>query len=111
MNNAQLPENPLEEEVKTDIRPLLREKITKLTEIIEALSNISQSSYWNVLRENEFDSDLHTLISRLEKEKDTIEIYRLQGRIEQARRYELVDLLQARRAELERIKDKLNANY
>lgn len=107
MNNAKLIENVLEEEKEVDVLPIFREKATKLTEIIEALSNISQSSYWTVLRQHEFDGELQNLVSRLEKEKDTVEIFRLQGEIKRAKKYDLEKLLLQRRQELETVKSKL----
>lgn len=107
MNNAQLIGNTLEEEKVVDIRPLLRERVTQLTEVIEALSSISQSSYWQVLKQYEFDGDVQNLTNQLEKETDTIKIFRLQGEIKRAKKYDLVELLQQRRKELEVIRKKL----
>lgn len=112
MNNSKLIENVLDDEVKVDVLPILREKVTKLTELIEALSNISQSSYWKVLKQYEFDDDLQSLISRLEQTKDTTEVFRLQGEIKRAKKYDLESLLEQRRQELSMIRKKLNEpNY
>lgn len=109
MNNSQIIENVLEESKVVDVLPILRERVSVLTEVIEALSNLSQSSYWEVLRRYEFEGDLHDLVSRLEKEKETIEIFRLQGEIKRAKKYDLIRLLEQRRKELQVIKSKLNA--
>lgn len=107
MNNAKLIEDYLNEDEKVDIKPLLRERVTKLTSIIEALSALNQSHYWHVLKEHEFDGDLNSLVGRLEKEKDTVEIFRLQGEIKRVKKYDLEKLLDTRRKELEIIKQKI----
>ena len=107
MNNSRLIENSLEEEQVVDIKPILREKASKLAEVIEALSALSQSSYWEVLRQHEFDGDLLSLAGQLEKEDHTVKIYRLQGEIRRAKKYDLTSLLAQRRVELEAIKKKL----
>lgn len=107
MNNSQLIGETLQEEEIVDTTPLFREKATQLTEIVEALSNLSQSNYWQVLKKHEFDGDLQNLVGRLEKERDTLEIFRLQGEIKRAKKYDLIKLLAQRRQELETVKLKL----
>lgn len=105
MNNAQIIET-LKEETEIDVKPHLREQETKLLEIIEALQNISSSNFWNVLLK-EFNDDLRKLVSRLEKEKDTSEIFRIQGEIKGMRKLNLIKSLNEKRQELEMIRKKL----
>lgn len=102
MNNAFITK----EEVEEVAQPLLRERATQLTEIIEALQNIAGSSYWLVIR-NVFDVDLAKAKSRLAKEKDTTEIFRLQGEIRWGEKFDLEKLLEKYRNELLGIRKQL----
>lgn len=106
MNNSQLIQDSFEQEGE-DVLQHMRERGSELTDLIEALSNISQSSYWTII-EKELNRDLKSLVSRLEKEKETVEIFRLQGEIKNMRKYNLKKTLAVRRKELEVIKKKLN---
>ena len=107
MNNAFLNQETLQEEEK-DSSPLLRKRAEELGDIIEALQNISGSSYWKVLQKYEFDDTLQSLLVELGEEKDTVKIYRLQGEIKRAKKYVLEKILANRRIELERIRKQLN---
>ena len=102
MNNAFITK----EEVEEIAQPLLRERVTQLTEIIEALQNVAGSSYWLVLK-NVFDVDLSKAKSRLAKEKDTTEIFRLQGEIRWGEKFDLEKLLERYRNELSGIRKQL----
>ena len=102
MNNAFITK----EEVEEIAQPLLRERVTQLTEIIEALQNVAGSSYWLVLK-NVFDVDLSKAKSRLAKEKDTTEIFRLQGEIRWGEKFDLEKLLEKYRNELLGIRKQL----
>ena len=102
MNNAFINKEIPEEESSV----LLREKVDKTTEIIEALQNIAGSSYWKVL-ENVFEVDLAKAKSRLAKEKDTTEIFRLQGEIRWGEKFDLEKLLEKYRNELLGIRKQL----
>ena len=94
MNNAYI--NQEEDEVSI----LSREKVETLSETIEALQNIAGSSYWKVLQQNVFDVDLNKAKRRLANEKDTTEIFRLQGEIRWAKKFDLLKLLEDKRKEL-----------
>lgn len=107
MNNAMVLENSLEQDQERDNSPLLRQRVEELTNIIEALQNISSSSYWQVLKQYEFDGTLESLRVQLEDEKDTVKMYRLQGEIKRAKKYSLEKLWAEKRLELERIKKQL----
>ena len=86
MNNSFLAEKniSLEIEQQPDRLPELRQQETKTLIVLEALKNISQSKYWNVLQQEIFKPDFNKLEAKLRKEKNPTEMYRLQGRIEEA---------------------------
>lgn len=107
-NNAYALMNTLEDEPEKDHSPLLRERMVQLGEIIEALKHIASSNYWKVLRQYEFDNTLHSLLVELGEEKDSVKIFRLQGEIRRAKKYDLDKLLTERLGELERIRKQLN---
>jgi hypothetical protein len=109
MNNAKLiMENMLSEETPRDTLPILRERAEDLSETIEALNHIAESSYWKVLQKNVFDVDLARAKRRLVLEKDTTEIFRLQGEIRWGEKFSLEALIQKYRDELQGIKQKIN---
>lgn len=110
MNNAYMTsENVLNEDVVKDISPELREKAQHLTDVVEALQHIGGSSHWLVLKQFVFDVDLSKARSSLEKEKDTTEMFRLQGEIRGRKEFNLEKLLLKKRSDLEAIRQKLNA--
>src|SRR3990167_10024455 len=104
MNNAFINQEVASEEQSS---VLLREKVEKTTEIIEALQNIASSSYWKVLQQNVFDVELGKSKRRLEVESDTTEIFRLQGEVRLSKRYDLEKLLIKYRDELTGIRKQL----
>lgn len=106
MNNAYI--NKEYEEVSTTNLVNYREQATRLTEVIEALNNIQGSSFWLVLKQNVFDVEYAKAKRRLEIADDTTEIYRLQGELRLAKRYNLEKLIKAKRDELLAIRKKLN---
>lgn len=106
LNNAKIIED-YEDQSTTNL-PVLREQVTELTEVIEALSNIANSSYWKVLKQFVFDVDLEKAKRRLVIEKDTTEIFRLQGEIRWGEKFSLEKLLQDKRSKLEDIRKKIN---
>lgn len=110
MNNAKIAiDNVLKEEEEVDTSPMLREKETRIMETITALDEISQSNYWQVLKQNVFDGVLDGLKRRLSNAKDTTEMFRLQGQIAWAEKYsDLTKMSEIYRKELEVIKKKLH---
>jgi hypothetical protein len=98
MNNAFI--NKEYEDVSDKALPIYREQVTQLTEVIEALQNIQGSSYWKVLKQFVFDVDLEKAKRRLALEEDTTEIFRLQGEIRWAEKFNLEELHQKKRKEL-----------
>ena len=90
-----------------DSSVLLREKVEILTKVIEALQNIASSNYWKVLQQNVFNVDLDKAKSRLVIEKDTTEIFRLQGEIRWGEKFDLDKLILKYRNELIGIRKQL----
>lgn len=86
----------------------MRERISELTQIIEAVEHIANSSYWKVLERYVFEADISKAKRRLAKENDTTEIFRLQGELRFGEKFSLEKLLTQYRNELEKIKFKLN---
>lgn len=107
MNNASILQEEAPEK-KVDTSVILQERVTQLTDIIEALQNIAGSSYWKVLQKYVFDVELAKSKRRLEVEGDTTEMFRLQGEARLGRRYHLDKLLSKYRDELTTIKKKIN---
>ena len=103
MNNAFINQEVTPE----DSSVLLRERVEILIEIIEALQNIASSNYWKVLQQNVFNVDLDRAKSRLANEKDTTEIFRLQGEIRWGEKFDLEKLIKKYRDELTAIRKQL----
>lgn len=77
---------------------VLQERNAHLVRLIEAIQDVQSTSAWSTLKE-EFDGEvarLNRLLLRESKEKELKqpEIYRLQGRIESAKKYSLEKLLE-----------------
>lgn len=107
MNNAFITKEVLAEEVAQDPTPIFRERIEQLTEIIEALQAIANSSHWKVLQKYVFDVDLEKAKKSIVQTKDTTEIFRLQGEIRWGDKFSLETLLDKYRNELSAIRKKL----
>lgn len=96
----------LEESDKTE---LLRERESTLIRIIEAIENIAQLPEWSTLKTLIFDSRIEHLEKQLKSESEQnklneSEVYRLQGRLFEARKYNLETLQKMYRDELTNIK-------
>src|SRR3990167_10532274 len=104
MNNAFLNKEVISEDPSS---VLLREKVETITEVIEALQGIASSSHWKVLQQNVFNVDLDKAKSRLANEKDTSEIFRLQGEIRWGEKFDLEKLIKKYRDELTAIRKQL----
>ena len=108
MNNAFLIEEDVFEDESIDSSPLLQERMQQLTDIIEALQHVAGSSYWKVLQQYVFDVDLSKAKKSLAKEKDTTEMFRLQGEIRWGEKFTLENLIEKYRNELQAIRKKIN---
>lgn len=88
------------------------ERDAYLVNLIEAIREVQSSSAWSTLKE-EFDGEIARLNRLLlaeakKKDIDIAEQYRLQGRIESARKYSLDKLLEDSMTEHDTIKRKLS---
>lgn len=90
-----------------EVNVVLREQLTTLTAVIEAIQNINSSSYWKVLKQYVLDVDLQKAKRRLEAEENPTEIFRLQGEVRWGNKFDLEKLLVAKRNELEAIRKRL----
>lgn len=87
----------------------LRETETKLVRIIEAISELNQITVWSTLKSLVFDGRIESIEKQvvsesLKQEIHDSELYRLQGRLYEARKYDLDRLLQDSRQELSKIR-------
>lgn len=116
MNNS-LNIEPLDlstEETGPDLERL-RGRDARLVKLIEALGSLKKNKEWSTLREELFDGDLDSLERRQVTEANKLEVnlptlYRLQGQIQQARRWDLDSLLVQYQAELANIRKTLESN-
>lgn len=111
MNNAQIIEAEWNE--APDMTPSLQEKKAVLLRLIEAIDNLSKNSDWQTLKELMFDGQVEKLEKNLLSEAKLNElsspkIYRLQGNLEWARRFDLYKLAETYKKELNGITKKLN---
>lgn len=107
MNNANVIKDMFEGN-EPDILAALREREATVLEIIDALQNIGGSSYWKILQQNVFEVDLSKAKRSLAKEKDTTEMFRLQGDIRTGEKLNLESLITKYRNELQAIRQKIN---
>jgi hypothetical protein len=108
MNNAFILNETLAEEQVTDPSPVLHKRAEELVDAIEAVRSIANSSYWKVLEKHVFSADLERAYKTLIREKDTTEMFRLQGEIRSLEKFSLDRLLLKLTNELEAIKNKIN---
>lgn len=108
MNNSKIViDNALTDEPVIDRTPQIRQRETELVAIIEAIKSIRASEYWKTLEEKVFSRDLDKLTRRLRTEKDSIEMYRLQGEVTWAEKYSLETLENQYRNELTNLRNQL----
>lgn len=90
----------------------IRERDAHLVRLIEAITEVQSTSAWSTLKE-EFDGEIAKLNRFLlaeakKKDIDTAEQYRLQGRIESAKRFSLEKLFEDAMTERDTIRRKLS---
>jgi hypothetical protein len=111
MNNSRIAIEgvSLEMEEAIDRRPILRQQETALVGIIEALEHIIGSEYWQTINTQVFGPGIEAVRRRLGTEKDTTELFRLQGKLEWAEQHlNLTKLLVTKRNELINIRRHLH---
>ncbi len=109
MNNAQIE---IQEPSTTSV---LFERKVFLLRMIEAIDNLSKSDDWKTVKELLFDGQLEKLEKNLLTEAKSNElsapkIYRLQGNLEWAKRFDLYKLAETYKLELNGVTKKLNEN-
>lgn len=109
MNNSNL------ERAKVDTTPQVQEREAFLVRIIEALVEVEKDTSWKYIRREIFDPRVAHIERLLAQEfrKPLInesEIYRLQGRIQEAERFQIDKLVETFKVELENIRKRENAN-
>jgi hypothetical protein len=108
MNNSKFViDNALTDAPVADLMPQIRQRETELVAILEAIKAVKASEYWQTLQEKVFNRDLDKLTRRLRTEKDTIEMYRLQGEVTWAEKYSLENLENQCRNELTNLRNQL----
>lgn len=90
----------------------LRERESLLVRIIEASNELKKSEAWSTLKSLVFTSREESLEKQLKSEceratLDQSEIYRLQGRLFEAKKYDLDKLIESYRIELSNIRKTL----
>lgn len=108
MNNAFALHETLQDDSEKDSSPILRKRESDLLELIDALQHIAASSYWAVLQQHIFSVDLDKARKSIAKEKDTTELFRLQGEIRSLERFSLEKLIEKYRNELTAIHKQLH---
>ncbi len=93
-------------------RATIQERDAHLLRLLEAIQDVQATSAWSTLKE-EFDSEIARLNRLLlaeakKKDIDSAELYRLQGRIESAKKYSLEKLFEDLMAERDTIRRKLS---
>lgn len=86
-----------------------RERQATVVRIIEAIDELSKSAEWSTLKREIFDSRVESLEKQLRVESESHEIndsnlYRLQGRLFEARKYDLTKLRESFLLELSKLK-------
>lgn len=111
MNNSKiaLDEISLYLDKQVDKTEHLRERESVLIRIIEAINRVKESQDWSTLKSLVFDGRIESLEKQMDTESfneniNAPELYRLQGKIFEARKYDLDKLLESYRLELSSIK-------
>lgn len=109
MNNSYLTVESLPEEL--DVTPLKEERVGQLKVLVEAVRELKASNAWSTLKEEIYGQIEH--LERLQKQElskqefNTPELYRLQGRLIEAKTHSLDALEQRWATELSSLKKQL----
>lgn len=112
MNNSQMP---TEESLPENRKVLLREHEAGLVKKIEVILGVVETEDWRTLKELIFDKEVEGLVKRLmseakAKEVNLPELYRLQGRLSEAKKNANLDeLAKTLKVELENTRKMINA--
>lgn len=92
-----------------DAKVLRTERAVKLAKLIESLEAINKSDHWHVIVDEVFEPELNMLRRQLVNEKDTTEVFRLQGKLSWAeKRVDMGKLITQFRTELAGIRTQLH---
>lgn len=110
MNNGFIQDAEWED---IDLTAGLQERKVVLSRLIEAIDHLSKNEDWHTLKELLFDGQVEKLEIQLLNEAKANklsdpEIYRLQGKFEWAKRFDLYKLAETYKKELNQITKKLN---
>ncbi len=95
--------------VPEDVKILRTERAVKLGKLIESLEAINRSEHWGVIMSEIFEPEIALLRKRLVEEKDTVEVFRLQGKLSWAEKKTNIEkLIIQYRTELSGIRKNLN---
>ncbi len=113
MNNAFLQDIELDQ--PSEITDSLQEKKVLLGRLIEAIEKLSRNEEWQTVKQLLFDRQIEKTEKQLllEAKSHLLSepvIYRLQGNLEWAKRFDLYKLAEAYKAEFNQITKKLNEN-
>lgn len=109
MNNSFL------ERAKVDTAPQVQEREAFLVRVIEAIVEVEKNSDWKFVRKEIFDprvAHIERLLAQEFKKPllNEPEVYRLQGRLQEAERFQIDKLVETFKVELENIRKRKNEN-
>lgn len=113
MNNSKIAIDNvhLDIEQPIDTSPYLRQRESELLEIIEAVDNISKSSYWKTLEQKVFAGLVESFERKIRTESDVHKVAWLQGALNIADKYvDFKKFADAYRLELKKVRQQLKGN-
>lgn len=83
MNNGMMKTSPEVEAygLSEEVQAIRTERALKLEKLIESLEAINRSNHWKIIVSEIFEPELQLLRKQLINEKDTVEVFRLQGKV------------------------------
>lgn len=95
-----------------DEKTRLEERYAELVRMIESFEKLDQSKEWTTLKELVFDKEMASIekqlyLASLDSPLDTALLYTLQGRLLQAKRFNIYPYIETLKKELENINKKL----
>lgn len=110
MNNSKIALDSTPLTLEESVNPeAYRVKQAEIIRTIEAIDELNKSAEWSTLKKEIFDSRVESLERQMKAESESLEIkdselYRLQGRVFEARKYDLDKLREGLMLELSNIK-------
>lgn len=92
-----------------DAKTLRTKRAITIGKLIQSLEAINKSEHWNIIVAEILEPELHLLRKQLISEKDTTEVFRLQGKVSWAEsKLDLDKLITRFKAELSGIRQQLH---